>query len=263
MNGKIMSNTIENYDVQYEKKTLGLWLDLSTYCNAKCPQCHRTNADGLEKADWLPLVQWSLAEFKNMFPKKTLEHINHFDICGTWGDPIMNKDIFEIVKYIIENSTAEIVINTNGSFRNSDWWWNLGVCGGNRLKVMWAIEGITQEQHSLYRQNTNLELVLENMEIFSCAGGVSEVFTVTFKHNEADLHNIAKLVESRGASGIFFVQSNRFYENNKFQFIDKTGIKKYLEKSTIENSDFYWKLWALSEETTMKAIHEEAKKHSV
>ena len=49
MNGKTMTDLIENYNTQYEKKRLGMWLDLSTYCNAKCPQCHRTNADGLEK----------------------------------------------------------------------------------------------------------------------------------------------------------------------------------------------------------------------
>lgn len=256
-----MTDLIENYNTQYEKKKLGMWLDLSTYCNAKCPQCHRTNSDGLEKTDWLPLVQWSFEEFKDMFPLKTLEHINNFDICGTWGDPIMNKDIFDIVKYIIENSNAHILINTNGSFRNPDWWWNLGLMGGRRITVMWAIEGVTQEQHSLYRQDTNLELVLENMETFSLAGGFAQVFTVTFKHNEKDLHNIAKLAKERGAEHIFFVQSNRFYENNKFKFIDKSGMERFLEKTTLENSDFYWTPLNLYNEEHMERIYYESNKN--
>jgi MoaA/NifB/PqqE/SkfB family radical SAM enzyme len=253
-----MTDLIENYNTQYEKKKLGMWLDLTTYCNAKCPQCHRTNSDGLEKTDWLPLVQWSFEEFKDMFPLKTLEHINNFDICGTWGDPIMNKDIFKIVKYIIENSSANVLINTNGSFRNPDWWWDLGLIGGKRITVMWAIEGITQEQHSLYRQDTSLELILENMETFSLAGGLTQVFTVTFKHNEKDLYNIAKLVKDHGAEDIFFVQSNRFYENNKFKFIDKSGMEKFLEKTTLENSDFYWTLLNLYNEEHMKRIYDES-----
>lgn len=253
-----MTDLIENYNTQYDKNKLGMWLDLSTYCNAKCPQCHRTNANGLAKADWLPLIQWSLEEFKNMFPPKTLEHICHFDICGTWGDPIMNKDIFEIVEYIIDNSNANILINTNGSFRNADWWWNLGIISKNRITVMWAIEGITQEQHSLYRQDTSLDLVLENMEMFSLAGGHSQVFTVTFKHNENDLYNIAKLSLDKGAKDIFFVQSNRFYENQKFRFIDKSGIEKVLDRSTKEESDFYWKTWHLNNEEHLKIIKDES-----
>ena len=261
MNGKTMTDLIENYNTQYEKKRLGMWLDLSTYCNAKCPQCHRTNADGLEKVDWLPLIQWSFEEFKKMFPQKTLNNINHFDICGTWGDPIMNKDIFKIVEYIMKYSTAKVLINTNGSFRNPDWWWELGALGRGRITVMWAIEGITQEQHELYRQDTRLKLVLENMETFSGAGGKCQVFTVTFKHNENDMHNIAKLAKAHGASDIFFVQSNRFYENRQFKFIDKDRMEKTLERADKKSSDFYWKTLNLHDDNHMRLIYEESQRH--
>ena len=92
---------IVNYNKQYERGDLCLWLDLSTYCNARCPQCHRTDADGLGKAKWLPLTQWSIEEFKKMFPVETMTHIKSFDMCGTWGEPVMNKDIFKIIKYIM------------------------------------------------------------------------------------------------------------------------------------------------------------------
>lgn len=257
-----MSDTeIKNYNTQYEEKTLGLWLDLSTYCNAKCPQCHRTNADGLDKVDWLPLLQWSYEDFKKMFPPRTLRHISHFDICGTWGDPIMNKDIFHIVKYIMEYSRSTVLINTNGSFRNPDWWWDLGLLGGERITVMWAIEGITEEQHSHYRQNTSLELVLENMESFSLAGGKSQVFTVTFEHNEKDLYNIAVQVKERGAKDIFFVQSNRFYEHNKFDFVNAKGEQKTLKRTNLPESDFYWRTWHLYDDSHMERILEEQSKN--
>lgn len=258
-----MGSLIENYHTQYEKKKLGLWLDLSTYCNAKCPQCHRTNANGLGKVDWLPLVQWSLDQFKKMFPPSTLANVNHVDICGTWGDPIMNKDIFKIVEYIINNSNVNVLINTNGSFRNPDWWWDLGLLGKERIHVMWAVEGVTQEQHSLYRQDTNLNLILENMEAFTMTGGVSHIFTVTFKHNENDLYGIAELVKKHGAKNIQFIQSNRFYENKQFKFIDKFGMEKLLERTTRENSDFYWKTWNLYDKDHMRIIYEESRKNSM
>lgn len=257
-----MTSLIQNYDTQLAEKNLGVWLDLSTYCNAKCPQCHRTNANGLGKADWLPLVQWSYDEFVKMFPLKTIQNIKHFDICGSWGDPIMNKDIFKIVKYIMDsNKKTTVLINTNGSFRNPDWWWNLGLLGKDRIRVMWAIEGITQEQHSLYRQNTDLNLILENMETFTLAGGHSQVFTVVFEHNEKDLYNIAEMVKGHGAQDIFYVQSNRFYSNNRFDFINALGQKKVLKRTNLEDKpDFYWKTWHLYDDSHMERIkHETAK----
>ena len=151
----------------YQKRGLIMWLDLSTYCNASCPQCHRTNPDGLGKSDWLELVQWSLADFEKMFSVETMSHIKGFDICGTWGDPMMNKDIFEICSYIIKNSEAKIIINTNGSMRSDEWWWNLSVLCKRRLKVIFTVDGSTQEIHSLYRQNTNLKTILSNIQTLS------------------------------------------------------------------------------------------------
>lgn len=249
-----------NYNTLYNSKDLSLWLDLSTHCNAKCPQCHRTNADGLQKVDWLPIIQWPVEDFKKAFSPETLKHIDRIDICGTWGDPMMNKDIFEIVEYIMNRSRCHILINTNGSIRNADWWWKFGLLGGKRITVMWAVDGITQEQHSLYRQDTDLETVLDNMETFTLAGGISQIFTVVFKHNEKDMYNIAKSVKERGAQDIFFVPSNRFKrDSNKYEFIDKVGEMKFLEKATIDEhntANFFWKTLFLEEDETMKRIYD-------
>jgi MoaA/NifB/PqqE/SkfB family radical SAM enzyme len=194
-----------------------------------------------------------------MFPKKHLDKIDHFDICGTWGDPIMNKDIFKIVEYIMQNTeSTTVLINTNGSFRNENWWWELGLLGKERIKVMWAVEGVTQEQHSLYRQSTNLETVLSNMESFSLAGGISEIFTVVFKHNENHLLEIAKLTKQHGAKCIMFIQSNRFYNNMKFDFINEAGESKVLERAEKENSAFYGATFNLHDSEHLERIKNES-----
>lgn len=264
MNGKTMrlisDEQFYNFDKLYNDNELSLWLDISTHCNAKCPQCHRTNADGLQKVDWLPVIQWSLEEFKKAFTPNNLSHIDRIDICGTWGDPMMNKDIFKIVEYIMNYSNCKILINTNGSIRNADWWWKFGLLGRERITVMWAIDGVTQEQHSLYRQDTDLDIVLDNMETFTSAGGISQVFTVVFEHNERDIYNIASLVKERAAQDIFFVPSNRFKRNsNKFEFIDKAGELKFLKKSSLDetNTDnLFWRTIFLEDDSKMKVIQD-------
>ena len=35
--------------MKWDYKNLHVFLDVSTYCNAGCPQCHRTNPEGLGK----------------------------------------------------------------------------------------------------------------------------------------------------------------------------------------------------------------------
>ena len=57
------------------EKRLSAFLDISTYCNAACPQCHRTDRKGLGKIDWLPLIFWDLDKFKRAYsPKDVLRH---------------------------------------------------------------------------------------------------------------------------------------------------------------------------------------------
>jgi len=216
------------YKQAYEKRKLTLWVDLCTHCNAACPQCHRTDPSSGKTQDWLPIIRWSLAEFKLAFPPSTLQHSSNVDICGTWGDPIMNKDLFKICEYIIEVSDAKILINTNGSLRTTDWWWDLGVTCGNRLDVVFAIDGISQEQHETYRRNTDLQMVLDNMLSLSQTPARATAFTVLFAHNEEYIQELAKLSKRYGAERIAFVKSDRFKiynslnEVKSFSFFDYT-----------------------------------------
>ena len=69
----------------YSTQRLQVFVDLSTLCNAGCPQCHRTSKNGLGKIEWLPLIQWSIGDFKKAFPPHQLKLVTVFHFCGTWG----------------------------------------------------------------------------------------------------------------------------------------------------------------------------------
>ena len=207
------------------------WIDLSTYCNAACPQCHRTNPLTLEKVDWLPLIQWDLQTFKKAFPPNEIYNVYNFELCGTWGDPCMNKDIFEIIRYIIECSNATITLSTNGSMREESWWWDLAVLGRQRLKVVFTIDGIDQPLHEKYRQKTNLNKILEHMEVVIAGGARAAGFTVVFKHNEDYIDEIAKMCYDRGTD-YKWISSDRWDKGNPFHFNDQQGNPAILEKAT-------------------------------
>lgn len=218
----------------------GVWLDVSTYCNAACPQCHRTNPKGLDKVDWLPLLQWDLETFKKVFPVPS--RYPRYEFCGTWGDPIMNKDILEIVKYIAENSNSKIIIDTNGSLRDESFWWNLGVAGGENLIVYFAVDGSTQEMHEKYRRKTDLSKILSNISELGATRAKARVVTVVFNHNEHDVKNITELVFANGATAHLWYPSDRFkYRTDKFHFLNEDGGEETFECATVTKGKVFKK----------------------
>lgn len=214
-------------------KDLNVFMDISTYCNAGCPQCHRTNPQGLAKQDWLPLVKWSLEDFVKAFPISEMKNVKRFNFCGTWGDPMMAKDILKIVEYIINNSKSDIIITTNGSLRSDDFWWNIGALGGRRLQVIFDIDGINQEMHEKYRRFTNLDTVLANLTTFSQTKAMAKTQTVLFKHNQDYKDDIRALAISCGSVQHTFVISDRFNadQGNKTLHVDENGQDFILEKA--------------------------------
>ena len=219
----------------YDTTNLVGMIDISTFCNASCPQCHRTNQANIqEKQYWLKLIQVKLKEFQKRFPIKDLNRYREITFCGTWGDPMMAKDIHEICEYILQNSKTQIRINTNGGMRDEQFWWNFGALSyeyGSRIHVVFDIDGVTEEQHTKYRRNVPLETVLNHMEAFSeSLGSRCSVFTVVFKHNENDIENIHKLAKDHGATRACVCPSNRFNNKQTFKFYDGDKLE-ILEKS--------------------------------
>jgi MoaA/NifB/PqqE/SkfB family radical SAM enzyme len=217
---------------QWDASSINLFMDISTYCNAGCPQCHRTDNTGLGKVDWLPLVQWSLKQFKSVFTPDELKNIKRLHFCGTFGDPMMVKDILKIVKYITSNSNCGMSFDTNGSMRNEDFWWDLGVTGGNRLTVRFDVDGINQKMHETYRRFTFLDKTLKHMDITSQTNCKVEAQTILFKHNEDYKDEIRELCLQHGAVAHNFVTSDRFSEGPTTSHVDEKGVEFTLEKAT-------------------------------
>ena len=217
----------------YKDKDLKAWIDLSTYCNARCPQCHRNDINGLGKADWLPLVQWDVEQFKNAYTPETMKLISKFEICGTWGDPMMCKDIYEICEYIINNSNSWIQINTNGGMRDELFWFKLGGMGKNRMQVIFAVEGINQKMHSKYRRNVDFNKLAENVTAYTDGGGNAFAHILVFKHNENYLQQIIDMCMNEWGICDYLCQaSNRFFTGNEFEFWDEQGDRQTLEELT-------------------------------
>ena len=226
-------------DINKEDTLLNIYLDLSTFCNAGCPQCNRTNwfAGGLKKNAWIPDEMWDLARVKRAYPAGL--NVKKATICGTWGDPFMVKEIDEIIYHFLECG-YKTYLNTNGGMRDSWWWYILGKkmsSYNTDSNVTFDIDGTTNEMHARYRRKTVLDKVLENMEAFSLGGGKARAHCIVFEHNENYLKEIRDLALSRGAREMDFQKSNRKFGHDggmEFRFKDENGQQATLRKSTYE-----------------------------
>jgi MoaA/NifB/PqqE/SkfB family radical SAM enzyme len=222
----------------WNKHRIKIQLDTTTHCNAKCPMCHRTDPNGLDRVDWLPLTQWTLDDFKKAFNPDDLKLIAHFSFAPTWGDAMMSNHTKGMIEYIFKhNSRCSVSIDTNGSIRDEDWWWEFGLIskgGKYNLLVKFDVDGSTQEMHEKYRQGTDLQKVLNNMRAFAETKSKAYVQTIVFKHNQLYLSDIEKLIKEYGASQHIHVYSDRFDRGiDTFDFTDTNGNIQTLEKADL------------------------------
>lgn len=220
----------------YNNNEIKINVEISSRCNAGCPQCDRTNVDTGAAEEWIGEEAWTLDFFKHCFPPDVVSHIKKFVICGKNGEPISNPHFSEICGYIIDNSNALIDVNTNGSLKSEEWWWNLGIKCGERLKMTFAIDGCTQEMHEYYRVNTKLQKILDNMETLASTPAKIETFTVLFKHNIDHYEEIRQMCFDRGSMHHKHIESTRFPVESPIlmEFNTRSGERRILERVTEE-----------------------------
>jgi MoaA/NifB/PqqE/SkfB family radical SAM enzyme len=237
------------------KDKLNLFLSPTTRCNAHCPQCHRNDKNTLKTRSDLPLISWTLEEVKEILPPDVIANCKFLKVCGTWGDPMLCKEIFEIVDYLLDYIPAwgMISIDTNGSMGNDDWWWKFGKMVSRprashifknktvkkKIEVVFDIDGIDQEMHERYRVDTNLEKILNNMEILSNSLCKVRSQSILFKHNVDHKDQIKDMSYEYGSESHSSIVSNRFEYNsdgNPIPFYYGPNNSLMMEKADVDDN---------------------------
>ena len=74
-------------------------LEITTKCNAACPQCPR-NHHGGPTIKSLPITSWSLADLQRILPVDFVKQLDSVYFCGTYGDPMMNTEITDMCAWL-------------------------------------------------------------------------------------------------------------------------------------------------------------------
>lgn len=179
-------------------------LEISTRCNAACPECPR-NFRGVDIVDTYPICDMSLEQAQKIFTVPFLVQLEQLLINGNYGDFITAHNGLEIVEYFLTaNPQLKIIISTNGSGRPHIWN-QLGKLG---IEVKFRLDGL-EDTHHLYRQYTDFNLIIENAVKFIQAGGNATWAMIRFAHNEHQIETARALSKSLGFKQFELIDAGR------------------------------------------------------
>ena len=186
-----------------------LWeirLEISNYCNLKCPFCVRQRDVGTYKLNSKHL---GLREIKTWLPKSFLlfQTKKIIYISGAVAEPTLNPECIEIVKYL--SQICQINLDSNGSTNNENWWYKLGE---TKINCIFSPDSLVKN-NSLYRINSNTEKVISNIKAFVNGGGNAIWKYIPFEHNENELEEQKNIAEKIGAK-FSIIQPNGFHPTN-------------------------------------------------
>lgn len=197
-----------------------LEIELTTLCNAACPQCPR-NIYGGRTVDGLPLTSWSIEQFKTSFPVGFLQKLDLVYFCGTYGEPLANKDIVEISKYIKSVSPGcRLGAHTNGGIKMPDLYTELA----HSIDFLaFGIDGLEDTNH-LYRRNVNFKRVIENAKAFIGAGGEANWDYIVFRHNQHQVEEAKRMSRQLGFKNFNVKRTVRFF-NKAHKVVDSVDVQ--------------------------------------
>jgi MoaA/NifB/PqqE/SkfB family radical SAM enzyme/NAD(P)-dependent dehydrogenase (short-subunit alcohol dehydrogenase family) len=214
-------------------------LEITTYCNAACPQCPR-NISGGSVNPHMPLHHLSREVINQAFTTRLCNSLRQVFFCGSYGDPIVHPDFLDILRdFRRKNPTLWLYIHTNGGVHNTEWWTELAHIINGYGKIDFGIDGLEDTNH-LYRRGVTFERAITNAKAYIDAGGKAQWNFIVFKHNEHQVDDARKLSEQIGFDNILFRGTGRFLnhetleEHNNWTVKPKKGNGYDLEVTTLD-----------------------------
>ena len=99
-------------------------VDITSKCNAGCPDCARTDQKTGKRIKELPLQDWTVENFKNVFNNTTLNQ-KLLNFNGVYGDALAHPNFLEIAEYCSRSTLKKWKVHTNGALRSPDFFKDL------------------------------------------------------------------------------------------------------------------------------------------
>jgi pyruvate-formate lyase-activating enzyme len=191
-------------------------LEITSYCNASCPQCPRNN-NGQGINPYLPLNHLSRDVIDQAFSAELCSALRQVFFCGSYGDPIMHPDFLDILRdFRQKNPTLWLYIHTNGGVHEPDYWREIAKIMNGHGQIDFGIDGLDDTLH-LYRKNVKYNKVIDNATAFIAAGGRAQWNFIVFKHNQHQVQQVQQLGKELGFFNVLIRKTGRFMNHSTLE----------------------------------------------
>lgn len=200
-------------------------LEITSYCNAACPQCPR-NLNGAGINPYMPLVHLSRNAIDQAFTQEHCERLRQVFFCGSYGDPIMHPEFLDILRdFRRKNPTLWLYIHTNGGIHDTAYWKDIAGIMNGYGQIDFGIDGLEDTLH-LYRKNVKYSSVISNAQAFISAGGRAQWNFIVFEHNEHQVQQVQKLGNEMGFVNVLIRKTGRFMDHNSLEELPDWPVAK-------------------------------------
>lgn len=210
------------------KDVVSIQLEISTYCNAACPQCPRNFFGGKTIPD-LPLRAWTLDDVKNLFTLDFLHQLKQIYLCGTYGDPMTNSHVVRICEFFKNNNPDVVIgIHTNGAAGTDHVYAALAKTVDF---IAFGIDGL-EDTNSIYRRQVSWKKLMRNSKAFIDAGGCAIWDFIVFEHNQHQIDQARVTSADLGFKEFCVKKTSRFINRahqiqDHLDVVDTKGFVQY------------------------------------
>ena len=199
-------------------------IEVTTYCNAACPQCPRNDL-GQGINPYMPLTHLDRAVIDRAFDTDLCSRLRQIFFCGSYGDPIMHPDFLDILRdFRSKNPTLWLYIHTNGGVHDPEYWAEIASIMNGYGQIDFGIDGLEDTLH-LYRKNVKYARVMANAQAFITAGGRAQWNYIVFRHNEHQVDQARVLASNMGFYNILVRKTGRFLNHETMEEIESWPVK--------------------------------------
>ncbi|QOP45837.1 radical SAM/SPASM domain-containing protein [Sulfurimonas paralvinellae] len=232
-------------------KPINITIEPTNVCNAQCPVCE-TGANILERKK----AFLSFSDFKIIIDK--IYPYTNTLMYYFMGEPFLNKEWVKQVKYTKEKGIPFISTCTNGDVKGIP----QGIIESGIDFVSFQMGGTTQETHEVYRVNTNLENIknnlLQTIKLKKETGSKVhlEAGFILMKHNEHQVEEFIEWCKEIDVDSFNIIdpcvrtveQGNKYLPTNKDHWIyDPEKFKKgKLQRKIVPQNDCPWIYYSMT-----------------
>jgi MoaA/NifB/PqqE/SkfB family radical SAM enzyme len=213
------------------EKIESLYIEPTSYCNARCPQCDRFDD---KNNTIVPLNHLNVSVLQDNLELHKMLGLKHVQFEGNCGDILNHYDPIGLATLF--HNVNKLVFTTNGGIRNTEYFKSLAAF--TNLEIIFSIDGLIDTNH-LYRQNTSFTKIIDNAKAYINAGGKAIWKFIVFKHNEHQIDEAKNLANDIGFIEFKIEYTDRsWYHGNKWPVYNNNVYQFDLEPATLINQKF-------------------------